>query len=122
MIEYPTAKKEWSMKRKIEAIKKAGFDGLAAIADQEASDLCGKLGLALMGGMDGSNVTKAKREMVRQRDLGVFTSFHHDHFLDALAIQLGRDDVAPWIDLLLICQRRGGQHFAIQRNACLAGS
>ena len=59
------------MKRKIKAIKKAGFDGLAAIPDQKASDLCVKLGLKLMGGMDGSNVTKAKKEMVRQRELGV---------------------------------------------------
>jgi len=70
LIGYPSTKKEWSMKRKIEAIKKAGFDGLAASPDQEASDLCGKLGLELMGGMDGSNVTKAKQEMVRQRKLG----------------------------------------------------
>lgn len=58
------------MSRKVKAIKQAGFDGLAAIPDQESRDLCDKFGLELMGGMDGSNVTKAKQQMIRQRSLG----------------------------------------------------
>lgn len=70
MIHYPTAKKEWTIERKLKAIKDAGFDGIGAIPDEKISALCKKLGLELMGGLDGSNVAKAKKEMIRQRDLG----------------------------------------------------
>lgn len=70
MMHYPSAKKEWSLERKIRAIKAAGFDGVAAIPDEMVAKLCRELGLELMGGMDGSNVAKARKEMIRQRDLG----------------------------------------------------
>ncbi|MCB1105556.1 MAG: TIM barrel protein [Opitutaceae bacterium] len=70
IMHYPSAKKEWSLERKIRAIKAAGFDGVAAIPDEMVAKLCRELGLELMGGMDGSNVAKARKEMVRQRDLG----------------------------------------------------
>lgn len=70
MAHYPTAKNEWSYERKIRAVKAAGFDGLAAIPDEMVAKLCRELGLELMGGMDGSNVAKARKEMIRQRDLG----------------------------------------------------
>lgn len=70
MIHYPSARQEWSLERKVRAIKAAGFDGVAAIPDETMARLCRELGLGLMGGMDGSNVARARREMVRQRDLG----------------------------------------------------
>lgn len=70
MMHYPSAKREWSIERKIRAIKAAGFDGVAAIPDAEIARLCRELGLVLMGGMDGSNVAKARRAMKQQRELG----------------------------------------------------
>jgi len=70
MFNYPSAKKSWSMEQKIKAIKAAGFDGVAAIPDESMSAQCRKLGLELMGGLDGSSLTKARKEMARQRDLG----------------------------------------------------
>lgn len=69
-MNYPSAKSDWTMARKIRAVKAAGFDGFAAIPDLQTSELCQQLGLELMGGMDGSHVAKAKKEMIRQRDLG----------------------------------------------------
>ncbi len=70
MSNFPSAKHEWSMERKVKAVKAAGFDGFAGIPDEKIAGLCQQLGLKLMGGMDGSNVAKAKKEMIRQRDLG----------------------------------------------------
>ncbi len=70
MANYPTAKSSWSQARRMKAIKAAGFDGIATYPDEETKVLCAELGLELMGGMDGSDVAKAKKEMIRQRDLG----------------------------------------------------
>jgi hypothetical protein len=70
MANYPSAKSNWSQARRMQAIKAAGFDGIATIPDEETKVLCAELGLELMGGMDGSDVAKAKKEMIRQRDLG----------------------------------------------------
>ncbi len=39
MIAYPTAKKEWSLERKMKEIKAAGFDGIAAYANPEVGSL-----------------------------------------------------------------------------------
>ncbi|MCF7760707.1 MAG: sugar phosphate isomerase/epimerase [Cephaloticoccus sp.] len=70
MANYPGAKNDWPLECKIKAVKAAGFDGLATIPDEKARLLCRELGLELMGGLDGSNVARAKKEMIRQRDLG----------------------------------------------------
>lgn len=71
MIAYPSAKKEWSIERKLKAVKAAGFDGVGAIASPEIAQIAKDLGLVIMGGLDGSNVKKARKEIIRQRELGV---------------------------------------------------
>ncbi len=71
----------WSLSRKVAAVKEAGFDGLAAIPNEEIAALCQKWDLELMGGMDGSSVSQARKEMKRQRDLGaIYLNVQlHDH-------------------------------------------
>ncbi len=71
LIAYPTAKREWSLARKLQEIKAAGFDGVAAVITPEIQALAKKQGLVMMGGFDGRNVAAARRQMILQRDLGV---------------------------------------------------
>ena len=49
LSEYPSAKKEWSLERKLKAIKEAGFDGLATMATPEIKKLADKHGLIING-------------------------------------------------------------------------
>jgi hypothetical protein len=70
MVHYPSAKREWSLERKMKAIKAAGFDGVATYINPEAQAIAKKLGLVMMGGFDGSNVVKARKQIIAQRDLG----------------------------------------------------
>ena len=71
MIAYPTAKREWSLERKMKEIKAAGFDGIAAYANPEVKALADKFSLKIMGGFDGSSVAKARKQIIEQRDNGV---------------------------------------------------
>lgn len=71
MIHYPSAKKEWSLERKMKEIKAAGFDGVATFATPEVAAIANRLGLVMMGGFDGSSVEKARKQIIAQRDLGV---------------------------------------------------
>ena len=85
MIHYPSARREWSLKRKMQAIKAAGFDGIAAFINPETQAIARRLGLKMMGGFDGSNVTGARKQIIAQRDLGV-------HYLN---VQLLDHDTPP---------------------------
>jgi hypothetical protein len=71
MIGYPSPKREWSLARKIEAIKAAGFDGIAAIIDPPMKRLADQFGLVAMGGFDGSNLAQARKSIMAQKALGV---------------------------------------------------
>ena len=70
MMGYPSAKREWSLERKLKEIKAAGFDGVAAYANAELGGLAKKLGLKIMGGFDGSDAKKARQQIIEQRDNG----------------------------------------------------
>lgn len=85
MIHYPSAKREWSLERKMKEIKAAGFDGIAAIVNPEIQAIANRLGLVMMGGFDGSNVVSARQQIIAQRDLGV-------HYMN---VQLLDHDTAP---------------------------
>ena len=71
MIGYPSKKSEWSLERKMKEIKKAGFDGIAAVVNPEIQAIANRVGLVMMGGFDGSNVVSARKQIIAQRDLGV---------------------------------------------------
>lgn len=71
MMQYPSPRKEWSLERKMQEMKAAGFDGIAAVVNPEIQAIAQRLGLVMMGGFDGSKVSTARKQIITQRDLGV---------------------------------------------------
>jgi hypothetical protein len=71
MIGYPSPKREWSVPRKLRAIKAAGFDGVCAFITPEMASVARQLGLRLMSGFDAKSVTDALPRLRAQRDAGV---------------------------------------------------
>jgi sugar phosphate isomerase/epimerase len=55
LMQYPNAKKEWSLERKVRAIKEAGFDGFATAATPELKKLADKYGLVIIGYVSSGN-------------------------------------------------------------------
>ncbi|MEO7599658.1 MAG: xylose isomerase [Opitutus sp.] len=85
MIAWPSARKEWSLGKKLTAIKQAGFDGVCGYISPELKKLAKPLGLELMSGFDAKSVAGAMPRLIEQRDLGV-------RFIN---IQLLNHDTAP---------------------------
>ena len=71
MIGYPSVRREWSIARKLQAIKAAGFDGVCAYITPEIKSHADRLGLALMSGFDAKGAADALPRLRAQRDLGV---------------------------------------------------
>jgi hypothetical protein len=71
MIGYPAPKREWSLDRKLAAIKAAGFDGVCAFITPELAAAARLRGLKLMSGFDAKSVTDALPRLRAQRDAGV---------------------------------------------------
>ncbi len=71
MIAYPSAGREWSLARKLDAIADAGFDGVCAYVTPELKAGAATRGLALMSGFDAKSVADALPRLRAQRDLGV---------------------------------------------------
>lgn len=53
--DHPTAKREWSLERKIAAIKEAGFDGFTYLLDRKHGRLAAKHGLQTIGYISSAN-------------------------------------------------------------------
>src|SRR3954471_7190377 len=85
MIGYPSARREWSVPRKLRAIKDAGFDGVCAYLTPEIKGAADQLRLRLMSGFDCRNVGETLPQLQAQRDLGA-------HFIN---IQLLNHDTTP---------------------------
>jgi hypothetical protein len=71
MIGFPTPKREWSVDRKLRAIKDAGFDGVCAFITPEIAATARRLGLRLMSGFDAQGLADALPRLRAQRDAGV---------------------------------------------------
>jgi hypothetical protein len=71
MIGYPSPRREWSVERKLHAIRAAGFDGVCAYITPEIATVAGRLGLRLMSGFDAKSVADALPRLRAQRDAGV---------------------------------------------------
>jgi len=71
MIAWPSAKKEWSLKQKLQAIERAGFDGVCGYISPELKQLAEPLGLELMSGFDAKSVAHAMPRLQEQKSLGV---------------------------------------------------
>jgi len=68
---HPSPRREWTLERKVAAMKDAGFDGLAAIITPERRAMAEKFGLVVMGGFDGSSIKQARTQILAQKALGV---------------------------------------------------
>ena len=55
LVQYPSAKSEWSLERKVRAIKEAGFHGFATAATTELKKLADKYGLVIIGYVSSGN-------------------------------------------------------------------
>lgn len=66
--DHPSAKREWSLERKIAAIKEAGFDGFACSLSKEHGKLARKYGLSTIGFLSSSN--PAEFDKLIQQNLG----------------------------------------------------
>ena len=82
LMEYPSAKKEWSLDRKLKAIKEAGFDGLATLATPEIKKLADKHGLIINGYFSSAKAEEFRKLLKQNADNG-------GHFIN---VQLADED------------------------------
>lgn len=113
MVGYPSPAREWSLERKLDAIKAAGFDGVAAYISPEIQAGAAKRGLELMSGFDCGDLRVAERRLKEQRSLGA-------HFIN---IQLLDHDTPPAqaatmaVKLIKLSRRLGvGVHIEAHRD------
>ncbi len=70
MIDYPSAKKEWSLDRKINEIKIAGFDGICALLTPQHQKLTEKLGLQSVGAFSSAKQSEFRSYIQQNIDGG----------------------------------------------------
>jgi hypothetical protein len=71
LIDYPSARRAWSLPRQLDAIATAGFDGVCAYITAELKGEAEARSLKLMSGFDARTVAAALPRLRAQRDLGV---------------------------------------------------
>ena len=67
---HPSAGREWSLDKKLRAIKAAGFDGVCWAGSSELRDGCRKHGLIFVGGMASGDAKDFPRLLREQKDCG----------------------------------------------------
>ena len=70
LVWYPTKKKEWSLERKLRAVKEAGFDGFTAQLTREHGRLGDKLGLMRVGYFSSGNAKEFTSLLQQQKEAG----------------------------------------------------
>lgn len=70
MVDYPTAKKQWSIERKYAAAKEAGFDGVTTNANEEHRKLADKFGLMIVGFFSAGKVSEFGKLIRQNVDAG----------------------------------------------------
>lgn len=115
MVGYPSPRREWALNRKLDAIRAAGFDGVAAYITPDIKTGADTRSLKLMSGFDCGNLKVAEQRLRDQRDLGV-------HFIN---IQLLDHDTPPApaaamaVRLIKLSRRLGlGVHVEVHRDTC----
>ncbi len=113
MIGYPNSRREWSIERKLTAIKDAGFNGVCAYITPEIQAGARRRGLKLMSGFDCSDLKVVRQRLEEQKSLGV-------HFIN---IQLLNHDTQPGpaaamaVRLIRLSRRLGlGVHVETHRD------
>jgi len=69
LVDYPTAKKPWSVARQLEEVKAAGFDGIAAFPTDEHRKVAESLGLIIVGYIATSKSSEI-RKLIQQNLAG----------------------------------------------------
>jgi len=70
LVAYPNAKKEWSLERKLNAVKAAGFDGFSTLPGKEHAKLAEKLNLTIVGYFSSSKAAEFEKLIQQNRDAG----------------------------------------------------
>jgi hypothetical protein len=70
LVQYPSAKKEWSLERKVKAIKEAGFDGITTISTPELKKLADKHGLIIIGYFASAKAGEFRKLLKQNADNG----------------------------------------------------
>jgi hypothetical protein len=83
LMRHPSRKKEWSLERKLKAIKEAGFDGVCWAPSRELHTAAKRLGLIFIGGMAPRQADEFPSLL---RDLKRYGAHH-------VNVQLGADDM-----------------------------
>ena len=68
--DYPSAKREWSLERKIAAVAEAGFDGFSGALDRNQGRLAAKHGLCALGYISSSKPSEFRDKIKANRDGG----------------------------------------------------
>ncbi len=68
--DYPSARREWSLERKLAAVREAGFDGFSAALDSRQGRLARKHGLCTVGYISSSTPSEFRSKIERNRDGG----------------------------------------------------
>jgi hypothetical protein len=110
---HPSPRREWSLNRKLNAIRDAGFDGVCAYITPELKAGAERRGLRLLSGFDCGNLAVARPRLLAQRALGV-------HFIN---IQLLDHDTPPAkaaamaVRLIKLSRQLGlGVHIEVHRD------
>lgn len=82
LVRHPSEKKEWSLERKIRAVKEAGFDGFATLPGPEHKRLAEKYGLQIVGYIASGKAAEFRKLLLQNRDNGA-------HFIN---VQLADED------------------------------
>ena len=69
--DYPTAKRPWSIRTKVQRVRDAGFDGMSAGANQDLANELYKQELELVGGVDVGTKKEARSKLKAFADVGV---------------------------------------------------
>ena len=72
LVGYPSAKKEWSLKQKLQAVKAAGFDGFTTQLTPEHAKLGERLGLIRIGYFSSGDGEQFERLLAEQKKCGAF--------------------------------------------------
>jgi len=70
LLDYPSAAREWSLERKIRAVKEAGFDGFAELSTPDHRRLAEKHGLMIVGYFASANAAEFRRLLRQNKENG----------------------------------------------------
>ncbi len=70
LTDYPSARKEWSLERKLADVKEAGFDGFTALGTPEHGRLAEKFGLIVVGYFSSAKASEFRKLIQQNLDAG----------------------------------------------------